>query len=89
MVSQRGIEANLHKINVILEMEAPQVVKDIQRLTERIAAFNRFVSKAIDKYLPFFRVLCTTPQFKWTLECEQAFVQLKEHLRQAPLLLKP
>ena len=49
MVSQRGIEANLDKIQAILNMESPKNVKDIQSLTKRVAALNRFVLKATDK----------------------------------------
>ena len=52
MVSQRGIEANLEKVRAILDMTSPKTVKEVQKLTGRIAALNRFVSKATDKELP-------------------------------------
>ena len=54
MVSQRGIEANPEEVRAIHEMTLPKIVKEVQKLTRRIAALNRFVSKAMDKYLPFF-----------------------------------
>ena len=57
MVSQRGIEVNPKKVNVILDMVSPKIVKKVQKLTRRVAALNRFVSKATDKCLLFFRVL--------------------------------
>ena len=57
MVSHRGIEANLDKIKAILDMKSLQNIKEVQSLTGRVAALNRFVSKATDKCLPFFRVL--------------------------------
>ncbi|XP_075645632.1 uncharacterized protein LOC142616725 [Castanea sativa] len=38
-------------------MEPPRNIKEVQSLTERVAALNRFVSKATDKCLPFFKVL--------------------------------
>ena len=57
MVSQRGIEANLDKIQAILDMEPPKNIKEVQSLTGRVAALNRFVSKATDKCLPFFKIL--------------------------------
>ncbi|XP_074351539.1 uncharacterized protein LOC141690635 [Apium graveolens] len=37
MVSKRGIEANLDKIKAILDMEPPQSIKDVQKLTRRVA----------------------------------------------------
>jgi len=67
MVSQRGIEANPNKIQAILSMEPPKNVKEVQSLTGQVAALNRFVSKATDKCLLFFRVLRKT--FEWTDEC--------------------
>ena len=67
MVSHRGIEANPEKIKAILNMKPPQSIKEIQSLTRRVAALNRFVSKATDKCLPFFKVL--KKAFEWMDEC--------------------
>ena len=71
MLSQRGIEANLVKVKAILDMASPKIVKEMQRLTRRVVALNRFILKAIDKCLPFFKVL--KQAFQWTDECEAAF----------------
>ena len=84
MVSQRGIEANLEKIRVILEMTSPKTMKEVQTLTGRIAALNRFISKATDKYLPFFKTL--KQAFAWMSECEKAFRELKRYLSSPPFL---
>ncbi|XP_030969633.1 uncharacterized protein LOC115989899 [Quercus lobata] len=84
MVSQRGIEANPDKIQAILNMEPPKNIKEVQSLTGRVAALNRFVSKATDKCLPFFKVL--RKAFEWTDECQRAFQDLKDYLTTAPLL---
>ena len=71
MVSQQGIEANSEKFRAILDMTSPRTVKEVQRLTRRIAALNKFVSRATDKCLPFFKTL--KQSFQWTEECEVAF----------------
>ena len=84
MVSQRGIEANSEKVKAILEMSSPKTVKEVQSLTGRIATLNRFVSKATDKCLPFFKTL--KKAFAWTEECEAAFQELKRYLSNPPLL---
>ena len=57
MVKQRTIEANLDKIQAILEMASLKSIKDVQHLIGRITALNRFVSRATDKYFPFFKTL--------------------------------
>uniref|UniRef100_A0A2N9J642 Uncharacterized protein n=1 Tax=Fagus sylvatica TaxID=28930 RepID=A0A2N9J642_FAGSY len=84
MVSQRGIEANPDKIKAILEMQPPKTTKEVQRLTGRVAALNRFVSRSTDKCLPFFKTL--KKAFTWTSECQQAFEELKMYLMTPPLL---
>ena len=55
MVSQMGIEVNPEKVQAIINMDSPWTVKEVQKLTGRIAALNRFVFRATDKYLPFFK----------------------------------
>ena len=57
MVSQRGIETNPEKVKAILDMTSPRNVKEVQKLTGRVAALNRFVSKATDKCLMLFKTL--------------------------------
>ncbi|XP_059436575.1 uncharacterized protein LOC132169575 [Corylus avellana] len=84
MVSSRGIEANPEKIQAVLDMQSPKNVKQVQQLTGRIAALNRFISRSTDKCLPFFKIL--RKAFEWSEECEQAFEQLKTYLVSPPLL---
>ena len=84
MVSQRGIEANPEKVKVILDTESPRSVMEVQRLTGRITALNRFMSRATDKCLPFFKTL--KQAFQWIDKCEEAFQALKDYLSKPPLL---
>ena len=67
IVSQRGIEVNPEKVRAILELKPPRTVKAVQSLNGKVAALNRFVSKATDKCLPFFRIL--KKSFGWMDEC--------------------
>ena len=72
------------EISGILDMEPPRNIKEIQSLTGRVAALNRFISKATNKYLPFFKVL--KKPFEWTDKCQKAFQDLKVYLTMAPML---
>ena len=67
-----------------MELEPPWTVKAVQSLNGKVAALNRFVSKATDKCLPFFRVL--RKSFEWTDECQKVFNDLKKYLSSLPLL---
>ena len=57
MVSRRRIKANPEKVRAILEMSSSKTIKEVQSLIGRVATLNRFVSKATDKCLPFFKTL--------------------------------
>ena len=68
IVNHRGIEENPDKIKAVLDMPSPSRIKEVQRLTRRIAALSRFLSKASDKRQPFFQVLKKV--FQWDTKCE-------------------
>ncbi|KAL0445706.1 UNVERIFIED_CONTAM: hypothetical protein Slati_1698500 [Sesamum latifolium] len=89
MVTQRGIKANPLKIKAILDMKAPTCVNEVQKLTGMIVALSRFISKAAEKSLPFFKVLKKVRTFEWDASCRQAFEELKSYLAGLPLLVKP
>jgi hypothetical protein len=45
LVSTKGIEVNPDKIKALVEMQDPISVKDVQKLTGRVAALNRFIPR--------------------------------------------
>ena len=87
IVNHRGIEANPDKIKAVLDMPSPSGIKEVQRLTGRITALSRFVSRASDKCQPFFQVL--KKAFQWDAKCEEAFTALKTYLSSPPILVSP
>ena len=89
IVNNRGIEANPDKIKVVLNMPPPSSIKEVQRLTRRIAALSRFISRASDKCQPFFQVL--KKAFQWDTKSEEAFSALKTYLSSPlpPIMVSP
>jgi len=49
-------------------MEEPRSIRDVQKLTGRIAALNRFIPRSADRSLPFFKFLRKANKFEWGLE---------------------
>jgi hypothetical protein len=86
IISHRGIEANPEKISAITTMKAPTCIKDVQKLTGRMAALNSFILKLGELGLPFFQLLKHQEKFVWTLEADQALAQLKDFLSKPPVL---
>lgn len=72
-----------------MDLPSPETPKDVQRLTRRIAALNRFISRSTDKCLPFYQLLKGNKSFKWDAECKEAFKQLKTYVTTPPILAKP
>ncbi|XP_021739770.1 uncharacterized protein LOC110706177 [Chenopodium quinoa] len=73
LISKRGIDANLEKVEVVLSLPEPKRIKDIMRLIGRMAALTRFISKSADKALLFYQLLKGNREFKWRAAEKEAF----------------
>jgi ribonuclease HI len=89
LVLHRRIEANPTKIQAIINMTPPQSAKDVQQLTGRLAALNKFISKSAERSLPFLKTLCGPKDFAWGPEQVAAFESLKQHLSDLATLASP
>ena len=75
VVTKRGIEANLEQIKSVLNITLPKCKKDVQKLTGRITALSRFISRSSERCHNFFNILKKNIEFIWTEECEEALQQ--------------
>ena len=64
MVTQRGIEANPDQIRSIMNLQSPACIRDVQRLTGRVAALSRFISRSSEKCHLFFSTLRKSKDFQ-------------------------
>jgi hypothetical protein len=67
-------------------MMPPQSARDVQRLTGRLVALNRFISKSAERSLPFLKTLCGAKDFAWGPEQVTAFSSLKQYLSELAIL---
>src|SRR3954471_19101814 len=79
LISARGIEENSEKIGAILDMERPTNLKQIQKLTGRVAALSRFIARLGEKALPLYALMrkAYTNKFEWTDQPQTALDELK------------
>ncbi|KAJ9539368.1 hypothetical protein OSB04_032101 [Centaurea solstitialis] len=73
LVTQRGIEASPEQVKAITEIQSPRNIKEVQKLTGRVAALTRFISRSSDKCHLFYNVLRKNQGFLWTDEFNQEF----------------
>jgi hypothetical protein len=67
-------------------MKPPQSAREVQRLTGRMAALNRFISKSAERSLPFLKTLRGAKDFAWGPEQAAAFASLKQYLMELAVL---
>jgi hypothetical protein len=76
-------------MTAILQMQPPQIRKEVQKLIGRITALNRFIVKLAQRSLPFFSVLRGSAKVEWGPEQQKAFDDLKQYLQHLPTLSSP
>ncbi|GJR12087.1 reverse transcriptase domain-containing protein [Tanacetum coccineum] len=89
IVTSKGIRANPKKAKAVMDMPSPKTLKQMQSLSGKLAALNRFLSKSAERSLPFLDTLkkCTNKKdFRWTEATEIAFLEIKKLVSELPTL---
>ncbi|GKC94133.1 reverse transcriptase domain-containing protein [Tanacetum coccineum] len=92
MITSEGIEENPKKVKAIIDMVSLQTITEVQSLNGKLAALGRFLARSAERSLPFFKMLkcCMNKKdFRWNKEAEEAFQELKAHLKSLPTLTVP
>ncbi|GJY32392.1 reverse transcriptase domain-containing protein [Tanacetum coccineum] len=92
IVTSEGIRANPEKAKAVMDMPSPKTLKQMQSLSGKLAALNRFLSKSVERSLPFLDTLkkCTNKKdFRWMEATEAAFLKMKKLVSELPTLTTP
>ena len=89
LVSHRGIEANPEKVKVVEDMSPPKTLREMQKLTGRMTALGRFISRLGERALPLFQLMKKRGPFEWTEEADKAFQDLKRYITSPPVMVAP
>lgn len=89
VVTQRGIEVNPDQVKAVANTLAPTNKKELQRLTGKLVALGRFITRFTDKMKPFFLTLRDVNKSGWTQGCQNAFEEIKRYLSQPPIFNGP
>jgi hypothetical protein len=89
IITNRGIEANLHKILAITGIVQVRNVKDVQWLIGCLTALSRFVSRLGECGLPLHKLLKKSDSFLWTDDTQKALDNLKVLISKPPILASP
>nr|GEU85232.1 protein NYNRIN-like [Tanacetum cinerariifolium] len=75
-----------------MDIPSPRTLKQMQSLSGKLAALNRFLSKSAERSLPFLDTLkkCTNKKdFRWTEAVEAAFLEMKKLVYELLTLTTP
>jgi len=89
LVSERGIEVDKAKIDVIERLPPPVNVKGIRSFLGHAGFYRRFIKDFSQIARPLTNLLAKDAPFKFTDECLRAFEILKKALISAPIIQPP
>ncbi|XP_024013115.1 uncharacterized protein LOC112087331 [Eutrema salsugineum] len=88
-VSEAGIEVYKSKVEVMVNLEAPNTVKGIRSFLGHAGFYRRFIKDFYKIARSLTRLLCKDVEFQFDGECEEAFKRIKEALISAPIVQAP
>jgi hypothetical protein len=91
LVHERGIEVGKKSMKAIDEVVPPTNLKELQSLLGKINFVRRFISNLLQKVLPFSPLLRIKKdqKFVWGNEQQKAFNEIKEYMKEPPVLVPP
>ncbi|XP_056859558.1 uncharacterized protein LOC130508222 [Raphanus sativus] len=88
-ISERGIEVDKAKIEVMVSLPPPKTVKDIRSFLGHAGFYRRYVKDFSKVARPITKLLCKEAAFSFDSDCLEAFKELKNNLVNAPIVQPP
>ena len=88
-ISEKGIEVDKAKIEVMMSLQPPTTVKAIRSFLGHAGFYRRFIQDFSKIARPLTRLLCKEIKFDFNSECLAAFHTIKGALVSAPVVQPP
>ncbi|CAN6586228.1 unnamed protein product [Malus baccata var. baccata] len=89
IVSERGIEVDKSKIDLVRYLPSPTSVREVRSFLGHAEFYRRFIKDFSKISTPLCQLLQKDVTFDFNKECEKAFKNLKEMLTSAPIIRPP
>jgi hypothetical protein len=77
------------KVQEVIDWKSPRLVMQIHSFLGLAGYYRRFIPNFSKIAKPMTKLLEKEAKFKWSPQCEEAFLTLKKLLTTAPLLAQP
>jgi hypothetical protein len=89
VISAEGIAVDPSKVQEVLDCKSPKSVMQIRSFLGLAGYYRRFIPNFSKIAKPMTQLLEKKVMFKWSPQCEEAFLTLKKLLTTAPILAQP
>ncbi len=89
LVSEEGIRTDPGKTDAVRNWPTPVTVTQVRSFLGLASYYRRFIKSFADIAHPLHRLTEKKAEFKWSIECDKAFNDLKQALISAPVLAYP
>jgi hypothetical protein len=89
IISAEGIAVDPSKVQEVLDWKSPRLVMQIHSFLGLVAYYSRFIPNISKIAKPMTKLLEKEAKFKWSPQCQEAFLTLKKLLTTAPVLAQP
>jgi hypothetical protein len=84
-----GIAVDPSKVQEVLDWRSPRPVTQIRSFLGLAGYYRRFIPNFSKIAKPMTKLLEKEAKFKWSPQCEEAFLTMKKLLTTAPVLAQP
>jgi hypothetical protein len=89
VISASGIKADPKKTEVVQNFPRPTKIVEIQSFLGMANYYRRYIRNFSETAKPLYSLCKKDVEYKWSNECETAFITLKEKLTTSPVLIHP
>ena len=89
IISQKGIEVDKAKVELIAKLSSPTTVKGVRQFLGHVGFYGRFIQDFSKLSRPLCELLAEDAKFVWDERCQKSFDQLKQFLTTAPIVRAP
>ena len=89
IISNKGIEVDKAKIEMISKLSSPTNVKTVRQFLGHADFYRRFIMDFSKIAKPLYKLLEKDAKFFWDKDCQTSFEKLKAHLTTAPIVRAP
>ena len=89
IISKKGIEVDMAKIEMISKLPSPMNVKTVRQFLGYAGFYKRFIKDFSKIAKPLYKLLEKDAKFVWGKDCQGSFEELKAYLTTVPIVRSP